>query len=122
MSERATTSNAAASSNAEEEEARLRALINSDDIAFSSLTYEDLGMDPTLDDYISPFNPANFNLVPITPPRGRRGRGGRRRPRTMQPTPGLRTPPHGGEQQDTQQRPVTISNEGLDDWYSMRVM
>ena len=111
MSDRATTSNAADASFNAEQEARLRALINSDDIAFSSLTYEDLGMDPTLDDYISPFNPANFNLAPITPPRGRRGR---RRPRTMQPTPGLRTPPHGGEQQDAQQ-PVTISNEGLDD-------
>ena len=107
MSERATTSDAAAT-NAEEEEARLRALINSDDFAFSSLTYEDLGIDPTVDDYIAPFDPANYGFAPL-PTRG--GRGGRRRPRTMQvPTVGLRTPPHG---QDAQ--PVTISNEGLDD-------
>ena len=110
MSERATTSNADEAETNEEQEARLRELINSDDIAFSSLTYEDLGMEPTVDDYISPFNPANFNLAPIAPPRGR-GRGGRRRPRTMQPTPGLRTPP----QQQAAQQPVTISNEGLDD-------
>ena len=107
MSERATTSDAAAT-NAEEEEARLRALISSDDLAFSSLTYEDLGIDPTVDDYIAPFDPANYGFAPL-PTRG--GRGDRRRPRTMQvPTVGLRTPPHG---QDAQ--PVTISNEGLDD-------
>ena len=109
MSDRATTSNAA-TSNAEEK-ARLKALINSDDLAFSSLTYEDLGIDPSVDDYISPFDPSNFGLAPSTSRGGGGGRGGRRRQRTMQvQMVGLRTPPHG---QDAQ--PVAISNEGLDD-------
>ena len=109
MSDRATTSNAA-TSNAEDE-ARLRALINADDLAFTNLTYEDLGIDPLVEDYISPFDPAQFGLAPLPNLRGGRGGRGRRRPRTMQvPTVGLRTPPH---RQDAQ--PIAISNEGLDD-------
>ena len=102
----ATTSN-------EEEEARLRGLIDADDLALANLTYEDLGIYPVVEDYLPLFvAPDQFDYTSNSRGRGgRRGRG-RRRPRQMQvPTVGLRTPPHA--QDDPQ--PMPIVNEGLDD-------
>ena len=103
----------ATTSNEEEEEARLRGLIDADDLALANLTYEDLGIDPVVEDYLPLFvAPDQFDYSSNSRGGGgRRGRG-RGRPRQMQvPTVGLRTPPHA--QDDPQ--PVPIVNEGLDD-------